>query len=132
MFKDGMYGHGALPSRILMPRSREIESVNGVAGGFSETLRCISDLSLVSHPLCLADHRSLPQCFQIWHCCFPFLHFFFFFFLQGVAVLSAFINSLFDKGTEVWSVCMVRCVRLSVTPWIIAHQAPLSMGFSRQ
>ena len=24
------------------------------------------------------------------------------------------------------------CVQLFVTPWIIAHQAPLSMGFSRQ
>ena len=24
------------------------------------------------------------------------------------------------------------CVRLSVTPWTVAHQAPLSMGFSRQ
>ena len=25
-----------------------------------------------------------------------------------------------------------RCVRLFVTPWIIAHEAPLSMGFCRQ
>ena len=24
------------------------------------------------------------------------------------------------------------CVRLCVTPWTAAHQAPLSMGFSRQ
>ena len=24
------------------------------------------------------------------------------------------------------------CVRLSVTPWTVAHQAPLSMEFSRQ
>ena len=24
------------------------------------------------------------------------------------------------------------CVRLFATPWIVAHQAPLSMGFSRQ
>ena len=24
------------------------------------------------------------------------------------------------------------CVRLHVTPWTVAHQAPLSMGFSRQ
>ena len=27
---------------------------------------------------------------------------------------------------------LVRHVRLSVTPWTVAHQAPLSMGFSRQ
>ena len=24
------------------------------------------------------------------------------------------------------------CVQLCVTPWTVAHQAPLSMGFSRQ
>ena len=32
-------------------------------------------------------------------------------------------------------VCMLShfsCVRLFVTPWTVAHQAPLSMGFSRQ
>ena len=26
----------------------------------------------------------------------------------------------------------LQCVRLFVTPWTVAHQAPLSMGFSRQ
>ena len=30
------------------------------------------------------------------------------------------------------SVCMFSCVQLFVTPWTVAHQAPLSMGFSRQ
>ena len=29
-------------------------------------------------------------------------------------------------------VCMLSCVQLFVTPWTITHQAPLSMGFSRQ
>ena len=29
-------------------------------------------------------------------------------------------------------VCVLSCVQLLVTPWTIAHQAPLSMGFSRQ
>ena len=32
-------------------------------------------------------------------------------------------------------VCVLNCfshVCLNVTPWIVAHQAPLSMGFSRQ
>ena len=28
--------------------------------------------------------------------------------------------------------CTLSCVRLFVTPWTVAHQAPLSMGFSRQ
>ena len=27
---------------------------------------------------------------------------------------------------------VLSCVWLSVTPWAVAHQAPLSMGFSRQ
>ena len=27
---------------------------------------------------------------------------------------------------------VAQCVRLFVTPWTVAHQAPLSMGFSRQ
>ena len=29
-------------------------------------------------------------------------------------------------------VCMLTCVQLFATPWTIAHQAPLSMGYSRQ
>ena len=32
------------------------------------------------------------------------------------------------------SVCVksLSCVRLFATPWTVAHQAPVSMGFSRQ
>ena len=29
-------------------------------------------------------------------------------------------------------VCVFSCVRLFVTPWTVARQAPLSMGFSQQ
>ena len=29
-------------------------------------------------------------------------------------------------------ICMLSCVRLFVTPWTVAHQAPLSTEFSRQ
>ena len=29
-------------------------------------------------------------------------------------------------------ICMLSCVRLFVTPWTVAHQAPLSTGFPRQ
>ena len=29
-------------------------------------------------------------------------------------------------------VCMLSCAPLFVTPWTVVHQAPLSMGFSRQ
>ena len=28
--------------------------------------------------------------------------------------------------------CMLSCVRLFAAPWTVAHQAPLSMGFSKQ
>ena len=31
-----------------------------------------------------------------------------------------------------YSVCMLSHVRVFVTPWTVAHQAPLSMEFSRQ
>ena len=33
-----------------------------------------------------------------------------------------------------WYTCAqsLRCVRLSATPWTVAHQAPLPMGFPRQ
>ena len=31
-----------------------------------------------------------------------------------------------------WSVSHFSCVRLFVTPWPVAHQAPLSLGFPRQ
>ena len=32
-----------------------------------------------------------------------------------------------------WDMCLVlSCVQLFVNPWTVAHQAPLSMGFSRQ
>ena len=34
--------------------------------------------------------------------------------------------------TILCNVCMLSHVRLFVTPWTVAHQAPLSMGFSRQ
>ena len=40
---------------------------------------------------------------------------------------SAWTGGLGEAGGESLS-----CVRLSVTPWTVAHQAPLSMGFPRQ
>ena len=43
-------------------------------------------------------------------------------------------NQQSHSGTNGGSVrvCSVTSVWLSVTPWTVAHQAPLSMGFSRQ
>ena len=32
----------------------------------------------------------------------------------------------------VYAACMISCVQLFETPWTVAHQAPSSMGFSRQ
>ena len=31
-----------------------------------------------------------------------------------------------------FALCMLSCVQLFVTPWAVDHQAPLSMGLSRQ
>ena len=36
------------------------------------------------------------------------------------------------KSKEEREVKLLGCVRLLVTPWTAAYQAPLSMGFSRQ
>ena len=42
------------------------------------------------------------------------------------------MNKSEDKLTQLWSeVKLLSHVRLFVTPWTVAHQAPLSMGFSR-
>ena len=37
-----------------------------------------------------------------------------------------------SPGDRKRGVCVLRRVRLSATPWTVAHQAPLSMGFPRQ
>ena len=41
--------------------------------------------------------------------------------------------SIFTSPTSMrfWYVCMLHCIQLFVTSWTVAHQAPLSMGFSR-
>ena len=36
------------------------------------------------------------------------------------------------SGCTTLCVCVLSHVQLFVTPWTVAHQAPLSMGFSRQ
>ena len=45
------------------------------------------------------------------------------------------LNNMSRQGTFMVSSKLVKslsCVWLFATPWTIAHQAPLSMGFSRQ
>ena len=37
-----------------------------------------------------------------------------------------------NPGSHLRHVCVLSHVPLFVTPWTVAHQAPLSMGFSRQ
>ena len=48
--------------------------------------------------------------------------------LEWVAI-SFSIDKVWSEVSEVKSLSRVR---LFVTPWIVAYQAPLSMGFSRQ
>ena len=45
--------------------------------------------------------------------------------------VSEFLHSL-PPSKRVNERCMIGCVQLFATPWTIAHQASLSMGFSRQ
>ena len=55
-------------------------------------------------------------------------------------ILQLLFANLYEKRTEVNTDCQQRelcaeslsCVQLFATPWAVAHQAPLSMEFSRQ
>ena len=55
-------------------------------------------------------------------------------------ILQLLFANLYEKQTEVNTDCQQRelcaeslsCVQLFATPWAVAHQAPLSVGFSRQ
>ena len=60
--------------------------------------------------------------FDIFHCCHLLLK-------------NEFSSVEFAVGyslTCMFLVCMLSYVQLFVTPWTVAHQAPLSMEFSRQ
>ena len=87
------------------------------------------------------------HCYQLWeqhqfHCTSPsellgfqahcqsssnFFERFFFFFFWAVAITSGL--KMFGKKVKVKSLSRVW---LFATPWTVAYQAPLSMGFSRQ
>ena len=44
-----------------------------------------------------------------------------------------FLSSvMYDLTSQREDLCVLTYVQLFVTPWTVAHQAPLSMGFSRQ
>ena len=51
-------------------------------------------------------------------------------------ILSYSVGGLFILWTVFWCMCLhaklLICVQLFATPWTVVHQAPLSMGFSRQ
>ena len=42
------------------------------------------------------------------------------------------LMQVLDRPLSESEVKSLSCVRLFATPWTVAHQAPLSMGFSRQ
>ena len=70
-----------------------------------------------------------------WHfCCFPFL----FMIINNAAnilthcIFVDFCECLFRTHLCKWNACILSRIWLFVTPWTVAHQTPLSMGFSRQ
>ena len=85
------------------------------------------DLALLLS-FCLPAHlKSTSSCFS------P--HFYLFHFLCLPWWLSTwFFHCFFIRasGATHVCVCLVSHVQLFVTPWTVAHQAPLSMGFSKQ
>ena len=45
------------------------------------------------------------------------------------------VGTNLESGIDIYTVVVVKllsCVQLFVTPWTVAHQAPLSIGFSSQ
>ena len=46
--------------------------------------------------------------------------------------MSVQLSYLLKYPTFLSSACILSHVQLSVTPWTVAHQVPLSLGFSRQ
>ena len=48
--------------------------------------------------------------------------------------LSSSSSSMLHTCLSVYAICayLLNCAQLFVTPWTVAHQAPLSMEFSRQ
>ena len=67
-------------------------------------------------------------------CCTPETNKTLFMNYAPVYKIKGFKKSMKTKKLQTAVICvlMLLCVPLFVTPWIIAHQAPLSMGFSRQ
>ena len=63
---------------------------------------------------------------------FPFLILDYYFFKNYIFNKEFFLISV-RKLDLIWIVVqLLNCVQLFATPWTIAHQAPLSMEFSRQ
>ena len=58
----------------------------------------------------------------------PYIQFLLFFHFNELKMLSNDLDGCLPSLHE----CVLSHVQLSATPWIIAHQAPLSTGFSRQ
>ena len=50
--------------------------------------------------------------------------------IHELAIKSYELHS--EMSVCVFMLSRFHCVRLFVTPWTVDHQAPLSMGFSRQ
>ena len=73
------------------------------------------------------------QCLSFLRRCFVFTIPYYFYFNKNLFI-HLFIQQIFTEHLTVPCAVLSRfsCVWLCVTPWTIAHQAPLSKGFSRQ
>ena len=120
-----MCGCGALPSRILKPGSCEIQNLNRVGVGSLKTLIKVYFRCVISVPPFVTFRPPVPPTF------FSDLAFLFSFsanfFFGRVAVLSVFINSLFDEGTEVECVHIQVCLTLC-DPMVCSPPGPSVHG----
>ena len=95
--------------------------------GLTHKVECGPGRTLASSvgPLCPADAictASRELCLQV-----PFFDY-----LKGRLSLSPHCIKDTGKQHGCVHVCVLSCVQLFSTPWTIAREAPLSMGFSRQ
>ena len=73
--------------------------------------------------------RTTRHIDRLYMVCLPFLSVAS---LHGFSMLSLQQNILTSYTMACMHAHLLSCIWLFVTPWTVAHQAPLSMGFSRQ
>ena len=109
------------PSHPLLPTSPLVLSLSQHQGLFQWDTSSHQVAKVLEFQL---QHQSFQRIFRI-----HFLYFLFFWFDLLAEIKLTWGWSLGNHDHFAWA---LSCVWLFVTPWTVGHQAPLSLGFSRQ